>query len=212
MTIAQRNTGKETRIQREKRQVILKAALDVFSIQGLRGATLEKIAEAAGMSKPHVIYYFGSKDAIYAQLLESLLEIWVSPLRNLSRDGDPMTEILTYMRRKLKMSRDMPRESKLFATEILHGAPRTKATLSGDLKTLVDEKAAIIAGWSAEGKIARLDPHHLIFSIWAMTQHYADFDVQVRSILPETGGDALFDEADAFLTSMFTRTLRPAKA
>lgn len=212
MTIAAPNGGKETRIQREKRELILEAALDVFSIHGLRGATLDKIAEAASMSKPHVIYYFGSKDAIYSALLESLLEIWVSPLRELSADGDPMSEILTYMRRKLNMSRDMPRESKLFATEILHGAPRTVATLSGDLKNLVDEKAAIITQWGTEGKIAEVDPHHLIFSIWAMTQHYADFDVQVRSILTETRSENLFDEADKFLTTMFTRTLRPAKA
>ena len=212
MSIADTKTGKETRIQREKRELILKAALDVFSIHGLRGATLDKIAEAAGMSKPHVVYYFGGKDAIYSTLLESLLEIWVSPLRELSPEGDPMAEILTYVRRKLHMSRDMPRESKLFATEILHGAPRTGPTLSGDLKTLVDEKAAVIAQWSADGKIAPVDPHHLIFSIWAMTQHYADFDVQVRSILKGKREAKLFDEAEAFLTTVFTRTLHPAAA
>jgi TetR/AcrR family transcriptional regulator len=200
---------KVTRIQREKREVILNAALEVFSEQGLRGATLEKIAAEAGMSKPHVVYYFGSKDAIYTELLEGLLEDWLSPLREMSEEGDPLAEILTYVRRKLRMSQDMPRESKLFATEILHGAPRTQAQLAGGLKTLVDEKAAVIARWSAQGKLARIDPHHLIFSIWAMTQHYADFDVQVRSVLGAAREETLFDEADAFLTDFFVRTLRP---
>lgn len=199
---------KSTRIQREKREVILRAALDVFSVHGLRGATLAKIAAAAGMSKPHVVYYFGSKDAIYTELLESLLEAWVSPLRELSPEGDPLAEILTYVRRKLRMSQDMPRESKLFATEILHGAPRTRDQLSGSLKALVDEKAALIAGWSAAGRLAKIDPYHLIFSIWAMTQHYADFDIQVRAILDPGAPDDLFDEADAFLTEFFVRALR----
>ena len=174
---------KQTRIQREKREVILSAALDAFSVHGLRGATLEKIAVAAGMSKPHVVYYFGSKDAIYTELLESLLEIWLSPLRDISADGDPLAEILTYVRRKLRMSQDMPRESRLFATEILHGAPRTGAALAGDLKALVDEKAALIEHWITDGKLAKFDQHHLIFSILAMTQQYADFDVQVRAVL-----------------------------
>lgn len=200
---------KITRIQREKREVILNAALEVFSVHGLRGATLERIAAEAEMSKPHVVYYFGSKDAIYTELLEALLEDWLSPLRELSEEGDPLAEILTYVRRKLRMSQDMPRESKLFATEILHGAPRTRAQLSGGLKALVDEKAALIARWSAEGKLAKVNPHHLIFSIWAMTQHYADFDIQVRAILDPARGDTLFDEADAFLTDFFVRALRP---
>ena len=203
---------KQTRIQREKREVILSAALDAFSVHGLRGATLEKIAVAAGMSKPHVVYYFGSKDAIYTELLESLLEIWLSPLRDISADGDPLAEILTYVRRKLRMSQDMPRESRLFATEILHGAPRTGAALAGDLKALVDEKAALIEQWITDGKLAKVDPHHLIFSIWAMTQHYADFDVQVRAVLGAPEKSTLFDDADAFLTDFYVRALRPASA
>ena len=200
---------KFTRIQREKRELILQAALDVFSVQGLRGATLDKISDAAGMSKPHVVYYFDSKDAIYTELLESLLEIWLSPLRELSSEGEPLAEILTYVRRKLRMSQEMPRESKLFATEVLHGAPRTREALSGELKDLVDQKAALIARWSADGKIAKVDPHHLIFSIWAMTQHYADFDVQVRAILGQKRSGSLFDEADAYLTDFIVRALRP---
>lgn len=202
----------QTRIQREKRQVILAAALDVFSTDGLRGATLAKIAAAAGMSKPHVVYYFGSKDAIYTELLESLLETWISPLRELSPEGDPLAEILTYVRRKLRMSQEMPRESKLFATEILHGAPRTRDLLAGDLRRLVDEKAALIAQWGDEGKLAKVDPHHLIFSIWAMTQHYADFDIQVHAVLGPERSEGLADESDAFLTDFFVRALRPTGA
>ncbi|MBT8417167.1 MAG: TetR family transcriptional regulator C-terminal domain-containing protein [Silicimonas sp.] len=207
--MTKQSARKQTRIQKEKREIILNAALEVFSVHGLRGATLEKIAASAEMSKPHVVYYFGSKDAIYTELLESLLEIWLNPLRELSAEGDPLAEILTYVRRKLRMSQEMPRESRLFATEILHGAPRTRATLSGDLKSLVDEKAALIAVWSAEGAIAKIDPHHLIFSIWAMTQHYADFDIQVCAILGPDRSATLFDEADAHLTDFFIRALRP---
>jgi TetR/AcrR family transcriptional regulator len=208
-TVAPPSPRKTTRIQREKREVILKAALEAFAVHGLRGATLELIAAEAGMSKPHVVYYFGSKDAIYTALLESLLETWLRPLRELSPEGEPLAEILTYVRRKLRMSQEMPRESKLFATEILHGAPRTGAELSGGLKALVDEKAAVIAGWGEEGRIAKVDPHHLIFSIWAMTQHYADFDIQVRAVLGEAKEATRFDDADRFLTDFFVRALRP---
>jgi TetR/AcrR family transcriptional regulator len=199
-------TGR-TRIQQRNRAAILEAALDVFSRHGFRGATLDQISGAAGLSKPNLLYYFPSKEAIHVALLAQLMDTWLDPLRDLDADGDPTTELLGYVRRKLQMSRDFPRESRLFAQEIVQGAPRISEALSGELKALVDEKAAVIADWSAAGRIAKVDPHHLIFSIWALTQHYADFDVQVRAVLgPER--DPL-GEADTYLDTLFRRLLAP---
>ena len=195
-----------SRIQREKRSAIKLAALDVFSIYGLRGATLDKIAQAAGLTKPNILYYYASKDDIYFDLLNGLLDDWVAPLRKISKTGDPLHEILNYMRAKLAMSREKPRESKLFATEILHGAPLTQDVLSTSLKEILDEKVAIIEFWIAEGRLAPVNGYHLFFSIWSMTQHYADFDVQVKALLQEDE-ETLFKNADHYLTAVLTRTL-----
>ena len=79
--------------------------------------------------------------------------------------------------------------------------------LETDLKALVDEKAMVLEGWMARGKICRTDPYHLIFSIWATTQHYADFDVQVRAVLGP--GHDPFSEAEEFLNALFARLLAP---
>lgn len=196
-----------TRIQKKNRQTILDAALEVFSQHGFRGATLDQIAEVAGLSKPNLLYYFPSKEAIHAELLEMLLDTWLDPLRALDPAGDPVREVLGYMRRKLDLSRDYPRESRLFANEILQGAPRMSGALEGELKHLVDEKAAVLRQWAAEGRIADLPPHHLIFSIWALTQHYADFDVQVRAVLGP--GHDPFAEAQGFLDTLFRKLLLP---
>jgi TetR/AcrR family transcriptional regulator len=136
-----------------------------------------------------------------------LMDTWLDPLRALDANGDPVDELLSYMRRKLEMSRDFPRESRLFANEIVQGAPRIGTSLSTDLKALVDEKAQVIAGWAVAGRIATVDPHHLIFSIWALTQHYADFDVQVQAVLGPSRDPMA--EADAYLTTLFSRLLRP---
>jgi len=196
-----------SRIQIRNRQVILDAALDVFARHGFRGATVDMIAEAARLSKPNLLYYFASKEEIHLTLLAGLMETWLDPLRALDPAGDPLAEILAYMRRKLQMSRDLPRESRLFANEILQGAPRIGEALSADLKPLVDEKAAVIRGWAEAGRIAPVDPHHLIFSVWALTQHYADFDVQVRAVL---GAErAPIDEAEAYLETLFLRLITP---
>jgi TetR/AcrR family transcriptional regulator len=196
-----------TRIQAKNRETILDAALEVFSLHGFRGATLDMIAAQAGLSKPNLLYYFPSKEAIHVTLLSQLMDTWLDPLRDLDAGGDPIAELRGYVRRKLELSRHYPRQSRLFANEIVQGAPRMQAALASDLKTLVDEKSAVIRGWAKAGRIADVDPHHLIFSIWALTQHYADFDVQVRAVLGEAR-DPLA-EAEGFLDTLFTRLLAP---
>ncbi len=198
-----------TRIQIEKRELILEAALEIFAQHGFRGATIDQIAEAAGMSKPNLLYYFKSKDDIHRTLIQRLLDTWLAPLREIDDIGDPVTELRSYIRRKLEMARDYPRESRLFANEILQGAPRVLPMLEGELKALVDEKAQVIKGWMRAGKIARTDPYHLIFAIWATTQHYADFDVQVRAVLgPARDGEGRFEDAARFLEQLFVEGLR----
>lgn len=195
-----------TRIQRKNIALISEAALSVFSTWGFRGSTVDQIAKEANLSKPNLLYYFPSKEAIHQHLMSSLLETWLDPLRELDENGEPLDEILTYMRRKLQMSRDHPRESRLFANEIVQGAPRIHEMLETELKELVDEKARVIQGWMADGRLAPADPWHLIFSIWSLTQHYADFDVQVKAVLGPEKPDP-FPDAEAYLTTLFTRML-----
>ncbi len=202
-------TRKRTRIQQEKEDQILEAALDVFSAHGFRGATIDQIATRAGLSKPNLLYYFRTKEAIHRRLLDRLLENWLQPLHEIDANGDPISEIKSYIRRKLELARDYPRESRLFANEILQGAPRIQEELK-DLKELVDEKAEIFRQWIRVGKLAKCDPHHLIFSIWATTQHYADFDAQVRVVLGKAGqGEGRFEDAARFLDQLFVDGLRP---
>ena len=193
-----------TRIQKKNRAVILKAGLEVFSQYGFRGATIDQVADAAGLSKPNLFYYFPSKDAIYTALLAQLLQDWLEPLKALDPAGDPVEEIWDYTRRKLAMSRDFPQESRLFANEIIQGAPRIGDILQGELRALVTEKSAVISAWVTEGRIRPVDPLHLIFSIWALTQHYADFDVQVRAIMGEADP---FETAEPHLESLIRRML-----
>lgn len=194
-----------TRIQRRNRKLILEAALEVFSQHGFRGATLDQIAAQAGLSKPNLLYYFDSKEAIHRLLLTDLLDSWLAPLRAIDPEGEPRAEILAYVRRKTQMSRDFPRESRLFANEILQGAPRIEWFIRADLRALVAEKAAVIRGWARAGRIADVDPMHLIFSIWALTQNYADFEAQMRMVRGEDADP--FEGADAYLELLFSRLL-----
>ncbi len=204
---------KATRIQKKNRKVILDAALEVFSAQGFRGSTIDRIAERAGLSKPNLLYYFPSKEAIYVAVLEDTLAFWLEPLSGLDASCDPIEEIGRYITAKIEMSRTRPEASRLFANEILHGAPAIGDFLKGPLKDLVDEKAAVIASWIEQGRLRPIDPRHLIMMIWAVTQHYADFDVQVQAVLgEESASGERFDIARATLMAVFLEGLRPTPA
>lgn len=198
-----------TRIQARNRETILEAALDVFSAHGFRGATVDQIASSAGLSKPNLLYYFASKESMHVALLAGLMDTWLDPLRDLNSDGDPIEEIMKYVHRKLEMSRDLPRQSRLFANEVLQGAPHLSALYGDTLNPLVEQKVAIIAGWSDAGKIAKVHPYHLLFSIWSLTQHYADFDVQVRAVLPDDEAGDPFPQAANHLDALFRNLLTP---
>ena len=197
-----------SRIQKQNRATILEAALNVFSTHGFRGATLDQIAQDAGLSKPNILYYFDGKEAIHIALLSQLLDAWLDPLRRLNAEGEPREELMRYIRRKLQMSREFPRESRLFANEIVQGAPRIEGFLSGELRALVDEKATVLQTWMDAGKIEPLDPYHLLFFIWAMTQHYADFEAQILMIRSGQIKDS-HEGSDTFVETIFTKILLP---
>lgn len=207
MTARATQTRRRTRIQEENERRILAAALDVFSDKGFRGASLDDIAAAAGMSKPNMLYYFRGKEEIYLTLLSRLLDDWLTPLKTLDPEGDPIEEVGAFIRLKLKMSREFPRESRLFANEIIRGAPHISDQLHGPLKTLVDEQCKVLQAWIDAGKIAPISPYHLIFTIWATTQHYADFDAQVSAVLAERDATR-FEDAEATLLTLILGGLK----
>lgn len=197
-----------SRKRTETTERILQAALDVFSQYGFRGSTLDQISAVSGISKPNLLYYFESKEAMHRALLTRLLDTWLDPLKSMNPDGEPLEEITNYVRLKLHMARDYPRESRLFANEIINGAPVIRSVLAGELRDLVNDKAALMERWVSEGKIAEVDPRHLIFSIWATTQHYADFSAQIRLVLDRS--DDTFDDAAVHLDALFRKMLAPS--
>lgn len=204
------STQRKTRIQRQNRERILEAALDVFSSYGFRGATVDQIAAVAGMSKPNLLYYFSGKEDMLNNLLDRILHTWLAPLREFDEDGEPLEEIKKYINRKLEMARDHPRESRLFAGEIIQGASHVQELLAVPIKQLIDERVNLIQRWMDQGKLAKCDPYHLLFSIWSTTQHYADFDAQLQVLLgSERYSERRFEDAAQYLEMLFVDGLKP---
>ena len=170
-------------IRQANEALILAAAERVFAGAGFGGATMAAIAEAAGLPKANLHYYFGSKQVLYRAVLARTLKDWLVPTHGITPKADPREAIERYIRDKMALSRQRPHASKVFANELLHGAPVVKALLATELREMVLSKAAVIDGWIAAGRMAPVDAVHLFFTIWAATQTYADFDVQVSAVL-----------------------------
>lgn len=178
----------------DKRSAILGAALGLFSRFGLHGTSIDQVAARADVSKSNLLYYFANKEELYVNVLRDLLALWLEPLRGFSDEQDPGEAIGGYIRRKLVVSRDRPDASRLFCLEMIQGAPLLRDELDRELRTLVERKSEVIRSWIAAGKLAPVDPHHLIFTLWAVTQHYADFGVQVQALTGHTLEDPAFFE------------------
>ena len=165
------------------REAILGAAERVFARAGFVGATTAAIAAAAGLPKANLHYHFGAKRELYREVLARTLRDWLAPMDGLVPDADPRSALEAYIRAKMAMSASRPDASCVFANEVLHGAPVLGDLMRGELRKVVRQKAAVIEGWIADGRMAPVDATHLFFTIWAATQTYADFDVQVRAVL-----------------------------
>ncbi|GAA0501983.1 HTH-type transcriptional regulator RutR [Tatumella terrea] len=210
MNAVEKNSGRRRRTTAEKRSAITDAALMLFSQFGLHGTRLEQVAVAAGISKTNLLYYFPSKKQLYLAVLQDLLAVWLAPLRALQADQQPLEAIRQYIRLKLEVSRDHPRASRLFCLEMLQGAPVLKEELTGPVRALVDEKAALIRLWIERQQLTAIDPWHLIFMLWSVTQHYADFATQVEAITGKTLQDAVFFEQTLdSIQQVITEGLRP---
>jgi TetR/AcrR family transcriptional regulator len=175
--------SRKGQIRQVNEAAILRAAEQVFARKGFDGATMAEIAEGAALPKANLHYYFGSKKDLYQAVLDGVLNDWLSPTDVITADADPREALTQYVKAKMKLTRERTDASKVFANEMLHGAPVAGKSLRGALKTLVQRKAAVIDGWVAAGRMAPVDSTHLFFTIWAATQTYADFDVQVRAVL-----------------------------
>jgi TetR/AcrR family transcriptional regulator len=171
------------RIRQRNEARLLRAAEQVFGEVGYHAATTAAIAERAGLPKSNLHYYFGTKTDLYLRLLENIVAMWWEATDAIRPDEEPAPALDRLVRAKIDLSRRHPRASRIFAAEIVGGARHLLPYLRGPLRAMVDDKSKVIEQWIAAGKMARVEPRHLFFQIWALTQTYADFAEQIAAVL-----------------------------
>lgn len=196
-------------IRRRNVEKILKAAESVFAKKGFAGASTAEIARKAGVPKANLHYYFRTKQELYASVLDAILEVWLDALdQEIQPEADPTTALSNYITRKMAASQRSPEPSRLWAIEVIGGGRHVQPFLRNRLRRLVKEKTAVIEGWIATGKLKPVNPTHLLFMIWAMTQTYADFAAQIAAVLDKKSlDDAVFATGSETIRSLILNGL-----
>lgn len=183
---------------------IMQAAVEVFAEAGYAGTALASIAERAGLSKQNLLYYFPTKQILYEKVLDQVLDQWLDRMNILADpEQDPATLLRNYIRAKLRFSREQPQASRVYAMEVISGAPVYAETMRNKILPLLKKDIAVFEAWMAAGKIAAVNTTHLLFAIWAMTQSYADFAAQMSLVLGHSPLDENdFTEAETMIVEM----------
>ncbi|WP_120994522.1 TetR/AcrR family transcriptional regulator [Stutzerimonas urumqiensis] len=179
-------------IRERNQELILRAASEEFAEKGFAATKTSDIAQRAGLPKPNVYYYFKSKENLYREVLETIIEPLLDAAEPFNQPGEPGDVLRAFIRAKIRISRDHACASKVFANEIMHGAPHLSHERVAQLNAQANHNIARLQGWIDEGLMAPIDPRHLMFSIWAATQTYADFDWQITTVT----GKASLDDSD----------------
>ncbi len=200
---------RRSRIREAHEATVLGAAEELFARNGYNGTPIEAIAEKAGMSKQNLLYYFPSKEVLYHRVLANILHLWVDKMQLLEQQGkEPADMVRNYIQGKVELSRSNPNASKVFAIEIINGAPYLREYLKNHLLPVLEEDVKLVRSWIKEGRIDPVDPYHLFFLIWSSTQTYADFSAQISlSLGKESLDDQDFQNAVDFLTHVIIKGL-----
>ena len=192
-------------INRDKLEAdIVAEAVRVFAECGYEGASVATIADNAGLSKQNLMYYFPTKQALYERVLDGVLDDWLERMETLAdRERDPRDVLRAYIQAKMRFSREQPLASRVYALEVIGGAQLYGQQIRERVVPLLRKDIEVFEGWISEGRIAPVNATHLIFSIWAMTQSYADFSAQMALVLNQKQlTDDDFDKAEKMITDM----------
>ena len=166
----------EERISERNRRIIIKAGIEIFARKGFDGTRIAEIAEASGLPKANVYYYFSSKEEIYTAIIAHLIAGWDDALKYISPEREPAEAFRLYIKAKLDYARRNGAESRLFASEIIQGARFLTKKDRDHMRRVTDMHVAVVEGWIAAGKLLPVDPRHLFIMLWASTQFYAEFE------------------------------------
>ncbi|UMZ14296.1 TetR family transcriptional regulator C-terminal domain-containing protein [Pseudomonas sp. MPFS] len=179
--------SRERRSRSRHRQLILEAACNEFAAKGFSACQTLDIALRAGVPKANLYYYFHTKENLYAEVLEPLRAPLQQASSLLSREVAPATALAAYIAARLQIVQAYPLRSKIFCSELLHGAQQLPEAWCNELHACNQDEIACLRHWMARGLIQAVAPEHLLLFIGSATQTYPTLGWQIALIRGKDG-------------------------
>jgi AcrR family transcriptional regulator len=152
------------------RSAILDVAAKLFIEKGSGGTSMQDIAEALGLSRTAVYYYFKSKDAIQRALTEEVL----SSARKLAGDTvarddlDPVRALRALVAQHADLILSRPAEFRVADRTEADMTPKQRASVQSARRNVLDNFSSVIERGVREGQFRMVDPHVAAFSLIGM--------------------------------------------
>jgi len=161
----------------DSRGAILRAAIGEFAEQGEAGARTDAIAQAAGVNKALIHYYFGTKEALYATVLEEVFTGLAERFRQvLNGPGSPGERMLRYYLAHFDHLAGANNFARLLGQELMRaraGQPtRISQIVNLCFAPVHAALCATLADGMAAGELRQLDPGHAVLSLTGANVFY----------------------------------------
>jgi AcrR family transcriptional regulator len=147
------------------REQILTEALHRFAEHGYDGTSLADIAGGVGIRRPSLLHHFHSKDALYEEVFERLLEDWFKRLVDaigVADRGWPKVELV--LRAGFDFFAENPEYVRLVRREALDGGAHLALDLAAVVRPIFDEAATYLREEMVSGHFRAHDPEQLLLS------------------------------------------------
>jgi AcrR family transcriptional regulator len=147
------------------REQILTEALHRFAEHGYDGTSLADIAGGVGIRRPSLLHHFHSKDALYEEVFERLLEDWFKRLVDaigVAERGWPKVELV--LRAGFDFFAENPEYVRLVRREALDGGVHLALDLAAVVRPIFDEAAVYLREEMQVGHFRQHDPEQLLLS------------------------------------------------
>ncbi len=126
---------------------------------------MQLIADMAGQPKANLhCYYFATKEELYRKVAADLRDLGSTRPRASTRRRGRSRGSVSAIDANDGRPAAIP-GSKVSASEVMHGAPVIQDYLETTPRDWTEGRAAVIRRWIAEGKMAPVDPHHLLHAL-----------------------------------------------
>jgi TetR/AcrR family transcriptional regulator len=190
---------------------ILDAARAEFAQRGFPAARLQDIAERAGLTHPTLLYHFGTKERLYAAVIEQAMEDWAAMTSLAVAQAPPgFDRVAALVDAGLEFFASHHDFVVIWRREAIEGGGRLEQAMADHLRPFFDRAVAFLRGEVAAGRLREHDPIELMQLVYgAVMTYFSDAGFRARLLQEDPSSAPARERFRGALTAMLRDLLAP---